>query len=88
MTTNPIENDIISRWNNQSYFVHFKNRNRNDCSTYNLEYVTLKEALQNFDVWEVDLDFEMSSEQIKIFKSKTWRSKVDFRQNGEAFLKS
>lgn len=76
--TNNVEASVLQKWNNQSYFVRFIDKNRNNCSGQNLQWVILKDALEHFDTWECDIDFEMTSEELKLIHCDEWRKKLSF----------
>lgn len=78
-----VEASVLRKWNNQSYFARFIDKNRNNCNGLNLQWVLLKDALAHFDTWECDIDFEMTIEEMKVIKCNEWRKHLYFDSSGQ-----
>jgi len=66
--------DIIQKWLDQGGIIRFKDGNKGNCAITNLEYVTIKEAMQNFEVWVTDWDHSLTKKEKNVVMQENWRA--------------
>lgn len=64
---------ILRKWRKQGVFYRYKDCDRKNQAAKNLQQVTLKEALANFNTWVCDWDLELSDTEIAIVSNSAWR---------------
>ena len=70
--------DIIQKWRDQGGIIRFKDGDKSNCTITNLEYVTIKEAMQNFEVWVTDWDLLLTKKEREVVMQETWRAGLYF----------
>ena len=69
----------MQKWREQGCFVRFIDGDTLNCAIANLEYVSLKEAMQHIDDWKVDWDMNLSASEIELVKTQQWRDGLTFK---------
>jgi hypothetical protein len=64
---------ILRKWRKQGVFYRYKDGDRRNNAAKNLQQVTLKEALANFNTWVCDWDLDLSDTEIAIVNNSAWR---------------
>ena len=68
---------ILKKWRAQGSFLRFKDGDQMNCSVRNLEYVSLKDAMDNIDEWTVDWDMNLTPKEISLVKTPEWRAGLE-----------
>jgi hypothetical protein len=71
-------NAIIRKWNKQGGFVHFKDGNKLNCQVNNLEWVSLKDAMDHITDWVVDWDMNLTESERNLVLTPEWRAGQTF----------
>ena len=72
-------NSIIEKWREQKHFIRFLDGNKKNCAASNLQYVSLPEAMQNFDAWTFDWDMLLTKKEQRIVMNPQWREGLIFK---------
>jgi hypothetical protein len=69
----------VKKWaDRDSQFICFLNGNMKDCSSSNLCYVDVEDAIDNFDTWVTDWDSGLNEEEKLLVQDKSWRRGLVF----------
>jgi hypothetical protein len=64
---------ILKKWTGDYQLIRFLNGNTNDCSSSNLWYVDIEDAMVNFDTWvATDWDSGLTEEEKALAQEKSW----------------
>jgi hypothetical protein len=66
MNRSDIGKAILKKWTDRDFqliLIRFLNGNTKDCSSFNLCYVDVEEAMVNFDTWVTDWDSGLTEEE-------------------------
>ena len=66
--------DILQKWLDQGGIIRFKDGDKGNCALTNLEYVTIAQAMQNFEVWVTDRDLQLTKKEKTLVMQKDWRA--------------
>ena len=77
--TQKLTNSILKKWREQGSFIRFLDGNTLNCSVNNLAWVSIKDAMLNFDSWRTDWDADLSKREKDLVNDPTWRSGLSFR---------
>ena len=70
---------ILAKWSNRNnYFIRHKDNNTQNNKINNLEYVSVKDAMENFDTWTTDWMDGLTKIERKIVSLKNWREGLIF----------
>jgi hypothetical protein len=69
-----LADSILQKWRAQGFFVRFNNGDKADCRIDNLEFVKLKDAVENIGTWTTDWDMKLTEEEKALVMDATWRS--------------
>ena len=76
---NAIGKAILKKWaDRDSQFIRFLNGNMKDCSSSNLCYVDVEDAMVNFDTWVTDWDSGLTEEEKALVQDKSWQRGLVF----------
>jgi len=70
---------ILEKWRAQQQFIRFIDGNTNNNTLQNLEWITIKEAMQHFDDWVFDWDMDLTKKEKKMVLNPEWRAGLFFR---------
>ena len=75
-----MEKTILKNWaDRDSQLIRFVNGNMKDCSSFNLCYVNVEDAMVNFDTWVTDWDSGLAEEEkVLVQEEKSWRRGLVF----------
>ena len=70
---------ILKKWTDRDYqLIRFLNGNMKDCSSSNLCYVDVEDAMVNVDTWVTDWDTGLTEEEKVLVQDKSWRRDLVF----------
>jgi hypothetical protein len=64
---------IMRKWRKQAVFYRYKDGDKFNAIAKNLQQVTLKEALVNFNTWVCDWDMDLTDNEIAVVNNSAWR---------------
>ena len=77
MNRSDIGKAILKKWaDRDSQVIRFVNGNMKYCSSSNLFYVDVEDAIVNFDTWVTDWDSGLTEEEKVLVQEKSWRRGV------------
>jgi hypothetical protein len=69
---------ILKKWKKQEAFTRFIDGETANCSIDNLQYVTLKDAMDHIHDWKVDWDAFLTKKEIGLVMDPDWRAGLVF----------
>ena len=70
---------ILKKWRAQGSFIRFLDGNRGNCALQNLEWVSIKDAMEHFEEWVFDWDMNLTKKEKTIVMRPEWRAGIFFR---------
>lgn len=71
---------IINKWNERhSMFIRFIDGDRNNHELTNMALALIPDLLENFDVWTIDWDVDLTEEEIALVRNANWRAGLHFK---------
>ena len=64
---------IIKKWNHNCFFVRFLDGDKTNHKASNLKKISIMEAMDHFDDWVTDWDYELSDKEKKMVSDPEWR---------------
>jgi hypothetical protein len=68
----------LRKWREQGQFIRFVDGNVRNCAVTNLQFVSLREAMQHVHDWKVDWDMELTDEERTLVLTPAWRENLVF----------
>lgn len=78
MSRAKLTKSIIRKWRHQKTFIRFLNGDIHDCRVCNLQYVSLRDALNHIHDWAVDWDMDLTEEERLLVLDENWRRGLSF----------
>jgi hypothetical protein len=69
---------ILRKWREQGQFIRFVDGNVRNAAVTNLEFVSLRQAMQHVHDWKVDWDMELTEEERALVLTPAWRANLVF----------
>jgi hypothetical protein len=77
-TGSDMTQSILRKWREQGQFIRFVDGNVRNSAVTNLEFVSLRQAMQHVHEWKVDWDMELTEEERALVLTPAWRANLVF----------
>jgi hypothetical protein len=69
---------ILRKWREQRQFIRFLDGDVTNSAVSNLEFVSLRDALDHLEEWKVDWDMDLTAEERALVLTPEWRAGLIF----------
>lgn len=73
-----LTDSILAKWREQGSFIRFKDGDTKNCRADNLEWVSIKDAMDNFHTWTTDWDMNLTRREKRVVETTNWRMGLRF----------